>query len=263
MKEVKVVIEFIKIRLKSTLIFRASSITGVVSSCVYAGINIFVILRTIYSRVDTILGWSREEVIVLQGIMMTILYLYKMMAGGGTGNLSYFVEFGYLDPFLTKPIKPEVVIPFMEQRIEMLPRILVGILVILYGLSLTGGDFDSIRVFAFVLSIILSFFVFTLFNFALNLVAFWNYRVYMLYNITEDLVTFANYPVRIFGRVINFLFLTLVPVGVVSNLPAKIILMKGGLLIIILHQVVVLALMYLIVRVMWHFGLKRYEGVGN
>jgi len=263
MKEVRVVFEFIKIRLKSRLIFRSSSITGFVSSGIYAGINIFVILRTIYSRVDSILGWSKGEVIVLQGVMMTILYLYRMLASEGVGSMSYFVEFGYLDPFLTKPVNLRVVIPFLEQKIEMLPRIFVGILVILYGLSLSCGALGFLNVSAFVVSVILSFFIYLLFNFALNLISFWNYRVYMLYSISEDLVTFGNYPVRIFGRIINFLFLTILPIGVVSNLPAKIILGKGHPFTIVLHQFGVLALMYLIVHLMWYFGLRRYEGTGD
>ena len=75
------------------------------------------VLRTIYSRVDSILGWSKGEVMVLQGVMMTILYLYRMLASEGVGIMSYFVEIGYLDAFLTKPVNPRVVISFLEQRI--------------------------------------------------------------------------------------------------------------------------------------------------
>ena len=77
---------------------------------------------------------------------------------------------------------------------------------ILYGLNLSDGNLSFLNVSAFVVSIILSFFVYLLFNFALNLISFWNYRIYMLYTISEDLLTFGNYPVRIFARLSIFCF---------------------------------------------------------
>ncbi len=68
----KLVLEFVKIHIKSRLIFRASAIVGILTAFIKAWISIYIILGTIYSRVDSILGWKKEEIILLQGVMMTL-----------------------------------------------------------------------------------------------------------------------------------------------------------------------------------------------
>ncbi len=262
MRTLKIALEFIKIRLNRRLVFRSSAILGFLTALVSASIDIFAILGAIYSRVDSILGWNKAEMIVLQGVMFLLLVLYRIVPQNGLFSLSYLIEMGYLDTFLVRPISLKLTILLLEPDFTSLPRILVGVAMILYGLMLKGVV-GAVTVALFTLSLALSFVILVEMEMLIYSLSFWIYRLYALYGMFDDIAEFGKFPAEIYGKWLKMIFLTLLPIAVISNFPARILLGKGEPLGLILLQILLVLVFAILVTLVWKAGIKRYESVGT
>jgi len=263
MRSLKIALEFIKIRLNRRLVFRSSAILGFLTALVSASIDIFAILGAIYSRVDSILGWNKAEMIVLQGVMFLLLVLYRIVPQNGLFSLSYLIEMGYLDTFLVRPISLKLTILLLEPDLTSLPRILVGVAMILYGLMLKGFVVGSEVVVFFTLSLALSFVILVEMEMLIYSLSFWIYRLYALYGMFDDIAEFGKFPAEIYGKWLKMIFLTLLPIAVISNFPARILLGKGEPSGLILIQILLALVFAILVNMAWRAGIKRYESVGT
>ncbi len=261
MREIKVIFHVIKLSITRSLVFKSSSILNFMASILMALGNIFVILTAIFKKTPSILGWTKGEVIVIQGVMSIIVYLYYTLNERGLWKLSYMIEGGYLDLILLRPIDPKIFVSFSAPDLKALLRVITGVLVLFYGFSKANPLWHNLP--WFFMSLTLSYFLYLEINLIFFSVSFYLYRAYMLYEIISDMEVFGQYPVRIFGKVLSFVFLTIIPLGVVSNFPARIILGKGKVWKILGYEALIVIFLYMVVNILWSAGIKRYEGVGN
>jgi ABC-2 type transport system permease protein len=262
MQAVRVAFEFLKIRLNAKLVFRTSTLAGLLTSVLTVWVSVFVILGAIYSRVDSILGWSKADIVVLQGIMFLIVYIYNTFAQGGIDRIGSLVEGGDLDAFLTRPINLKLTILFLEPDIKSSLQILVGIVTIFYGLKLGHVVPDAVTLTIFMLSLILSYILYVEVQLLFHSLMFWVYRLYSLYVILDEISQYGRYPAEIYGKALRFVLLSVFPLAVVSNYPAKILLGRmnaGG----IFYQFVIVGVFWGLIEIIWKLGLKHYESVGT
>ncbi|MEO0284119.1 MAG: ABC-2 family transporter protein, partial [candidate division WOR-3 bacterium] len=87
----------------------------------------------------------------------------------------------------------------------------------------------------------------------------WIIEVYNLYYIIYDFYEFAKYPEKIYKGIFRKIFITIIPVIILSNYPVK-FLLKERNFFFLFYQILILLIFYLIFKFMWIRGLKRYEG---
>ena len=83
--------------------------------------------------------------------------------------------------------------------------------------------------------------------------------MYNLYYLIYDFYEFARYPEKIYKGIFRKIFISIIPIIILSNYPVK-FLLKEGNLFLILYELLILSLFFIIFKFMWDRGIKRYEG---
>jgi ABC-2 type transport system permease protein len=100
--------------------------------------------------------------------------------------------------------------------------------------------------------------------FSLATVSFWTTRSQGLIWGYFSIINLARYPDVVFKGMIKFVFSWLVPVIVVTNVPARVLIHASRTpWWLILHLLLASGLMLLFSRILWRFALNRYSSASS
>lgn len=260
MRSIRVILSYLSTTLSKGVVFRSSTLMGLLTSALVVIVTL-IFFEAIYSRFNTIAGWSKGEALLLAGVILFLMRLEQGLTRAGLTNLPHFVEMGELEYLLVKPVNVPLLIIFYQPDISFIPRILGGVFLIIYGLLNAGVSIHPLHVLLFLVSVFLSFVLFVTLSFMLNTLSFWILRLYSLYWIIYDIVDLGKYPGEIYSKFLRFFLLSFLPLLILGNFPSRIILNKASPIIII-YQLSVVIFFLLMANFLWKKGLKRYEGAG-
>jgi ABC-2 type transport system permease protein len=80
--------------------------------------------------------------------------------------------------------------------------------------------------------------------------------------LVDDLSEFARYPDSVYHGVIRSILTTILPLVLISSFPVR-LLMNNFDVNLLIHQVLVLVFFGVLASVLWHFGVKHYQGASS
>nr|MDQ2660008.1 ABC-2 family transporter protein [Verrucomicrobiota bacterium] len=99
---------------------------------------------------------------------------------------------------------------------------------------------------------------------ALAAVSFWIVRAQGLVYGYFNFLQIARYPDVIFPRIFRFVFGWIIPVIIVANIPARLLLKPlGSPMWLVLHLAIAGSLAFILSRVFWRFALRRYSSASS
>lgn len=228
----------------------------------------YFIWNAVYSSRTSFMGFNLEQ-------MMSYYVVYAMIGlivfDFAEWNVQMLIHTGKLTTFLLRPMEhmrfalyQKIGHRILSIWVEVIPIALISVLA-LKVFPVTSNIFWS--VISIILGFCMSFFV----NYSIGILAFWvvkNRSLRGAMGIISALAAGAYFPLVLFPEWLQnvmfylpFQYMTYVPVCVfIGNFKL------GGISLsipqIVLIQAIAVVVMYTVSKILWHFGSKKYMGVG-
>ncbi|HEX2101906.1 MAG TPA: ABC-2 family transporter protein [Candidatus Synoicihabitans sp.] len=244
-----------------TMMFRFDFLMWSLVEFFWMAVNVLLV-SIIYRHTDSIAGWSKYEMMLLIGTSMLIQRLLMGFFWSNLFELGRNIRSGHFDFFLAQPGNPLFMVSTRKLDLDGILNTTVAIAVIAYSLhqlDVTPSVLDVLAYGALVgcgllinygaLLLIVSF-------------TFWIIGSHGIEGGYFTLFEFSRLPREAFRGLSSLVFVWLLPVVVVSNVPARALL--GDLQLTTILWLIVATTVWLSIGVsVFYRGLRRYSSASS
>lgn len=218
----------------------------------------------IFGQVDQIGDWSKWEVVLLVGTHQTIAQLFQAFFFVNISNIPELVRTGKLDSLLVLPIDSQFAVSTKQFGLDSVLNALLGLLVVIVSLVqlrvVPSLSFIGLYLCSLVFGVAIHYSIML----SLAAFSFWIVRAQGLVYGYFNFLHIARYPDVIFPRLFQFIFGWIVPVIIVANIPARLLIKPlGQPAWLVLHLVIAAVGAVVLSRIFWHFALRRYSSASS
>jgi len=216
-------------------------------------------LWLVFSQTTELNGWSQSELLVVMGIFILMGGIISSLIQPNMTRLLEEIQLGTLDFILTKPADAQGLISIREFRLWSLTDVIVGFIVLSYGIYNYQGTVGIIQALEFVLALLLGSILIYCFWLIITSTAFWIIRIDEIVNLFQGVYAAGRWPVGIYPRWLQVGLTFIIPVAFAVTIPAE--ALTSRLQPLILLGTFALTLFFvLLARFIWRLGLKNYSG---
>lgn len=218
----------------------------------------------IFGQVDRIGDWTKWEVVLLVGTHQIIAQLFQAFFFVNVANIPELVRTGKLDSLLVLPLDSQFVVSTKQFGLDSIVNALVGVFVVvlsLVRLHITPGPGAiALYLIALVFGVAIHYSIML----ALASVSFWIVRAQGLVYGYFNFINIARYPDVIFPKVFRWIFGWIIPVVIVANIPARLLIKSLGQPgWLIFHLVAAGTIAALLSRAFWRWALQHYSSASS
>ena len=218
----------------------------------------------IFGQVDHIGDWSQWEVILLIGTHQMIAQIFQAFFFVNVSNIPELVRTGKLDSLLVLPIDSQFAVSAKQFGLDSLLNALLGAIVVIVALVKLHVAPAPAMVLLYFIAIAFGVVIHYSIMLALAAVSFWIVRAQGLVYGYFNFLHIARYPDVIFPRVFQFIFGWIIPVIIVANIPARLLIKPlGQPAWLMLHLVIAGSIAFLLSRLFWRFALRHYSSASS
>ncbi len=217
-------------------------------------------LSVIFTNTAELRGWTADDLLVLIGVHFFISGLVGLVVRPSMEALMEGIRLGTFDFLLTKPADAQLLASVQRVAPQAATDLLVGLGVVVYGMSRTGLALGPVRVLIFVVTLVAGFATVYGFLLLLSTMAFWFVKLDNILVIFQALFGNAGrWPVTIFPGWLRPVLTFVVPIAFAVTVPAQALTGQLSGLTALL-SVGVAALFLVGSRVFWLVALRHYTG---
>jgi len=217
----------------------------------------------IYSHTDNIAGWTKWEVVLLIGTAQFIQQLFTALFLTNVTDLSELIRTGKLDFLLLLPVNTRFLISF--RKVDLGGFINAGMALVVVGYACHQLRIEP------TLSQLLGFLILSIagvcIHYTLVLMlaasAFWTVRsqgvVWCYYN----LFNIARMPRSAFQGSFKVIFTFALPMLLIANVPAELILQRLGSAWQMALLLVITMVWWVLSEIFWRFSLRHYTSASS
>ncbi|MEP6955252.1 MAG: ABC-2 family transporter protein, partial [Chthoniobacterales bacterium] len=218
----------------------------------------------IFGSVDRIGDWTKWEVVLLVGTHQIVAQLFQAFFFVNISNIPELVRTGKLDPLLALPIDSQFAVSTKQFGLDSILNALLGGAVVIVSLVqlkiLPGAGAIALYLVALVFGVAIHYSIML----ALAAFSFWIVRAQGLVYGYFNFIQIARYPDAIFPRMFRFIFSWIVPVIIVANIPARLLIKPlSDPLWLMFHLIVAGSVALGLSRVFWRFALRHYSSASS
>src|SRR6195256_3910850 len=218
----------------------------------------------IFGQVDHIGDWSKWEVILLVGTHQMIAQLFQAFFFVNVSNIPELVRTGRLDRLLVLPIDSQFAVSTKQFGLDSVINAIVGAVVVCVSLSKLGVIPTPMSVVLYLIALGFGIAVHYSIMLSLAAVSFWIVRAQGLVYGYFNFLNIARYPDAIFPRLFKIIFGWIIPVVIVANIPARLLIKSlGQPFPLMLHLVIASTVVFWLSRVFWRFALRHYSSASS
>lgn len=275
-----VFLTFVRNSLIRDMTFRADFLFQCVSSLAWTAMNVgfYLIIFRFTNTIGENTGWQRDEFFLFLATVWLINSVVQAFFMPNMNEFSELIRTGGLDFALLKPIDTQFLISLRRIEFSSLSNFFAGLVIGIYSLILMATrEIDP--VYPTLLSVLLYGFylacgVVIMYSVMIALAAtsVWLGRNQSLYDFWFYITNFSRYPLEIYntplGRPLLGLFVFVIPVLVVTNVPARILARPlipppGWELPLSIWAIVATAGAFLLSRWLFRTSLKSYRSASS
>jgi ABC-2 type transport system permease protein len=260
-------IEIYSIMLRNSLIremsFKANFILWMLVEVLwFCGQIVF--FSIIFGNVSRIGDWTKWEVVLLVGTHQIIGQLFQAFFFVNVANIPELVRTGKLDSLLVLPVDSQFAVSTKQFGLDSVINAVVGAIVVIVSLSKLGVVPGAVSVLLYFIA--LGFGVAVHYSIMLSLaaVSFWIVRAQGLVYGYFNFLNIARYPDVIFPQVFRFVFGWIIPVIIIANIPARLLIkplgQPGWLMF---HLIIASTIIFWLSRGFWRFALRHYSSASS
>lgn len=222
----------------------------------------FIYIEVMYAQTGEIAGWSKWEMVVLMGTNYVIAQLFEALFYDNCMRLIDQIRQGDLDFNLVKPVNTQFLVSLRYTDYAAVVNSLVGLAVVFFGLGKMGLGVSFGGALLFMALVANSILIYYAILFVLSVWTFWIGRSNNLMELYWQFGQFSRYPGDIYPWLLKGLLLTLIPMLVVSNFPAGVLIhnLKTGW---VFYGFGLGALFVAFTTWIWQAGLKKYRSASS
>lgn len=261
MKYVKLFYAQCKLSIMAATMYRANFWLMLIQSMINSLMTLLSV-EFIYGSVESIAGWSKEEMIVLICTSLIVNQLYRGIIHFNQNRFVNGVGSGGFDKLLLRPVNLLFQVNTGPIHISGLLSIIAPVLVLLRQLLKMSERISAIQVALYSLFLVNGVVVLASFMLLLYTLAFVFIKIDGINNIYYLMMDMASKPQEMFGKECLYGFLWVIPAIPLANAPAAILLGKRSALPLTLYLVIG-GIFVLLSTMALHAGRKRYTSASS
>jgi ABC-2 type transport system permease protein len=263
MRHLKLVGQFARASIQNELAYRANFWISLLHSLLNLATGVLGIW-VIFDQVETIRGWDLPSTLALLGVYLILSALRGLFIGPSLESLAGMdgeVWQGTFDFTLLRPVHPQFLASVRHWRPFALIDLALGLGVLVVAASQLGQSLTLARLVVFVLTLGAGVSILYSILLAFSALTIWN-PTFLFTWVFDALFQMARYPVGLYPSWLRFVLTWIVPVGVMTTVPAEAV--AGRLSPVILVGSVTLALVLFVgSSALFRFGLWRYASASS
>lgn len=258
---VRIYLFFLQMSWSAMLSYRASFISGVISSLVWSSFHIIAILL-LTARQSSVFGWTREELILISGASQILLGIFYFICSRNFREFPEIVNKGKLDGLLVKPIDAQFFISFQYATYYSLTRFIVGLGVFFFVLSRIPLHIGPLQVLGFLLLLLFGFFLQYAVWFSIMTLTIWFTTLSNLLDLLFNMNDLARFPQEMYRGAREAVYLLVFPFTLILIVPVRAILQKVTFSDIA-WLIGISMIFFLSSRKLFYFALRSYTSAGG
>jgi ABC-2 type transport system permease protein len=223
-----------------------------------------VFIQVLFLYVNKIGDWSKWEVVLLVGTHQLIAQIFQAFFYVNVANLPELVRTGKLDFMLLLPVDSQFAVSTRQFGMDNVVNALVGVCIVVFSVVKLGVVPGVAQVLLYLAAIALGVAIHYSIMFFLATISFWIVRAQGLIYGYYNLFNIARYPDVVFKGVFKFVFSWVVPVIIVANVPARILMRSLDQPSLLLLELGAAAFFVTAAtRMFWQAALKRYSSASS
>src|SRR5438270_1831609 len=223
-----------------------------------------VFFSIIFGNVDRIGDWTKWEVVLLIGTHQMISQFFQAFFFVNVANIPELVRTGKLDSILVLPIDSQFAVSTKQFGLDSVINAALGGVVVGVSLSKLGIVPSPMSILLYLIAICFGVAVHYSIMLSLAAVSFWIVRAQGLVYGYFNFLNIPRYPDTIFPRLFKIIFGWIVPVVIVANIPARLLIKSFDRPGPLMFQLVVAStVVFCLSRAFWAFALRRYASASS
>ena len=249
--------------LKSRAIYKTDFIVGILSNIMVGGMGLlFVSFLVDGDKINSLGGWSKEEVLFIYGYSLLSLSIFNTVAFNLYRFGDKYVNGGQFDRVLLRPIGSIQQVLFESFNLDSFGTLILGIYVLIKSASKLNIQFNLLDILWLVLSSISGASILISVFLCLATIAFYFDDKLGIGAPVYSLINFGRYPINIFNNFIQFFLSFIIPFAFVAFYPATHFFEQKGYQIYCYSTPLVALICYKLTNIFWKTGSKRYSSTG-
>ena len=259
-------IRYASLSLRSQMQYRASFVMESIGQFGVIGVE-FIGLLVLFSRFDTLEGWSLPEVAFLYSLVH-LGFAFADTFSRGFDTFGVSIRLGDFDRLLLRPRSTALQLAGQEIVLRRLGRLVLAFGVIVWATMALDLDWTAAKVGLTILTVVCGAALFSGLMILHATLAFWTTETLEMTNIvTHGGVETTQFPLSIYRPWFRGIFTFVFPLGAVSYFPALAILGKQdplGSPLWFQYAAPLIGFLFLLVCLrVWGFGVRRYMSTGS
>ncbi|MEP7103771.1 MAG: ABC-2 family transporter protein [Candidatus Dojkabacteria bacterium] len=221
-----------------------------------------VTLQFLFQRINSFDGWSINDMILLLAFGQIFAYTMFIFYFDNHVELQTKTVLGELDMYLTKPLNLKFFLSFASVSVAQFIPFFVAVLPLLIigvrDLRAVGLLDIIFCITVFMIGVIAMFFL----SLSIAGLNFFTDDASSVRDIVMNSMDLNRIPISILPSPAQFVFIFAIPIAFVTYYPVLILKSSQNMFLIILAGLIVLISFYLLSKIIWNQGLKRYSGAG-
>jgi len=226
-----------------------------------------VFIEVIFQYVNAIGDWTKWEVILLIGTHQLISQIFQAFFYLNIVNIPELVRTGRMDFIMLLPVDTQFALSTRQFGFDSVINGGVSVAIIGLALSKLGLHPSAGQFLLYGAAIGLGIAIHYSLMFFLTTLSFWIVRAQGLVYGYYNLFNIARYPDSIFprGGFFKFVFSWIIPVILVANVPARVLIRAadGSIVSPFLHLAAAAFLVLALTRCVWKIALSRYTSASS
>jgi len=250
-----------ELNLSTLTAYRANFVNSMVSSVVWGLFTVFsVILLT--NRIDSLFGWSRDEIILLTCVFNIILGVFHLLFSRNFEYFSRIVHLGQLDTFLLKPIDAQFLLSTRYINYTSIIRVLFGVGLTCYFLRERLFAIRPIDVLLFLLFSFCGIVLLYSIWYIVTTITIWFSRLNNIVDVLFTMSSITRYPPEMYREFSFYIFAFLLPLILIITTPTKFLLGRpdaASMIGLLIFSIV----FFVASRKFWRFALRFYTSASS
>ncbi len=220
-------------------------------------------IEVLFSYVDKIGDWTKWQVVLLVGTHQIIGQLFQAFFYANLANLPELVRTGKLDFLLLQPVDSQFIVSTNRFGADSVINSLVGVAIVIFSLMKLGIHPSFWQILAYAGAVVLGIGIHYSIMFSLATVSFWIVRAQGVIHGYYNLFNIARYPDVVFRGVFRAIFSFAIPVIIVANTPARVLMNLGNTPTLFLQLALASGTVIVLSRLFWKVALSRYSSASS
>jgi ABC-2 type transport system permease protein len=263
MNPIQLIRSFIRVSVQQELAYRTNFYINLIYSLISLIVGVLG-LSVLFNQVNSILGWTFSQTLALLGVYLTVGALRNLFIGPSLEKLAGLgqeISTGNFDFVLLKPLNTQFYVTFRSWRIYSLIDLALGAGVIGLAVSQSSAPVSLLNLLTFFISLCAGVVVLYSLLLAFTALVFWS-PGFLFTWVFDSLFQLARYPVGIYPAWLRIILTWIIPVGIITTIPAQ-ALSGTAPLAVILISMGAAGFLFLAASWFFRFGLRRYASASS